>query len=155
MSITRLLSNAGLFVIEDSRAKHRKGVAPDEIVFQYFDNDDIFGAVTQAVSTTVTPMVLILKTGQVMVLNQASQGGIALQGTEDNLTPEQEVALPIVQQTISKHFVIKPKGMPKKKPKPVLDAPDAPLSDETALDDISTPQGPEVVLESEPQPDAE
>jgi hypothetical protein len=151
MSIAHRLSSAGLFVITDTQAKHRKSVKPEHIVFQYFDNDDIFGAIAQAVSATPTPVVLILKTGQVMILTESSDGGIALQGAEDNLTPEQTVALPLVQHALSHHFEIQVKGTPKKKPKSKVasDAPSEPLSDETDESALSTPEEPEIALESE------
>jgi hypothetical protein len=145
MSIAHQLSNAGLFVIEDTRAKHRKCDSDIIILRQkYYDNDDILETIAQVASDFPEPMVLILSTGQVIVMANEGMGYIAIQGKEGELNEVQTNALSIVTEVLTNHFGLEtPKKRSKSKPSP---EPLEPVAEETA----PTPQDtPEVALESE------
>jgi hypothetical protein len=101
MSIARNLQNAGLFVIEDSRAKNRITDAPEKVSLSYIPSDDILEAIHDAAGTYPCPTALILTTGQVIVLAEFGKGGIAVQGAKGQETPAQKEALPIVASVVS------------------------------------------------------
>ena len=115
MSIARLLSNAGLFVIEDSQAKHRKSKQADVITLSFIDEEDILQAVSVASNSYPAPLVLIINTGQVMVLSNQSKTGIALQGTETTLTDAQKASLATVSKVLGAHYGVSVKTLPKKR----------------------------------------
>jgi len=163
MSIAHLLSSAGLFVITDTQAKHRKGDKPQSLEVSYIEQEDVFDAIREATSLSETPLALILRSGQVMVLTEYGQGGIAVQGTEDDTNEAQSASLTLVVKELGRNFAVKglrkpvvsldesEEPKPKRKPKPKVapDAPSEPLSDETDESALSTPEEPENALESE------
>lgn len=100
MSIAHLLYSAGLFVIEDARAKHRRSDIPESIRLSYFDYEDIIDAVNEAASRYPAVLALILKTGQVVVMAEEGKGGIGLQGSEGSLSEEQQASLDIVSEVL-------------------------------------------------------
>lgn len=152
MSIARELSSAGLFVIEDSQAKHKTSDAPDSIRVSYHDIEDMLETVETVASTYPCPIVLILASGQVVVLAKEGKGGIALQGKEGQLTDAQAEAMSIVDAVLRKHFGLEAPKTTKKKTasKTTPDASETPVSDEPASTDTETPTEAETAVESEP-----
>jgi hypothetical protein len=153
MSITRKLLSAGLFVIEDSQAKHKTSDVPESIRVSYHDNEDILETVATVASIYPCPIALILSNGQVVVLAKEGKGGIALQGKENELTDEQAEAFPKVCEVLCKHYGVEMQDKPKRRTraKAVPEAPEPHLSDETHADPITTTPEPEIALESEPE----
>jgi hypothetical protein len=151
MSIAHQLSHAGLFVIEDTRAKHRKCDSDIIILRQkYYDNDDILETIAQVASDFPEPMVLILSTGQVIVMANEGMGYIAIQGKEGELNEVQTNALGIVTEVLTKHFGLEtPKKRSKAKPAPT------PVEPETEPDSTDTPDEALEPLEGEIEPNGE
>lgn len=145
MNIARILSSAGLFVIEDSQAKHRISDTPDNIRISYLDIDDILEAVKVASTTYPAPIALILKSGQVMVLARGGKGGITMQGAIGQLTEEQKSTLAVVEQELKSIYGLN-KPTPKAKSKKTPAEPLEPVVEETAP---TQQDDPEVALEGE------
>lgn len=147
MTVSRLLTAAGLFVIVDSQSKHRKSDPPTKIIVSYFDNEDILETVAQAASVYPAPVVLILSNGQVMILANVSKGGIALQGQEGQMTEAQAVSFGVVSDVLCKHFEVNMAGSPKKRSRTAStqtvtettsqETPDAPETQETGTESVS------------------
>lgn len=153
MSITRELLSAGLFVIEDSQAKHKTSDTPESIRVSYYDTEDILEAVANAASVYPCPIVLILSNGQVVQLSKEGKGGIAIQGKEGVMTDEQAEAFAKASEVLCKYYGVEMHDKPKKRTrsKTVPDALETPLSDETPADPITTTPDAEIALESEPE----
>ena len=134
MSIAHLLSSAGLFVIEDSQAKHRRSDAPESIRLTYFDQEDIIDTVHEAASRYPAVLALILKAGQVVVMAEGGKGGIGLQGSEGSLTEERQASLTKVSEVLCALY-----GVPMDGPTPTKKKKTAPAPEETV---------PEVVADS-------
>jgi hypothetical protein len=150
MNIARLLSNAGLFVIEDSQAKHRKFDKPESLPLSYIDSLDTLETVGQVASTYPTPLVLVLQSGQAIVLTESGKGGIAVQGLEEQMTEAQLESLAVVTQVLNDLFdlAVKPttkKRSTRKSPEPV----EGDLSGSEAMEALSDPDAPEKPLEGD------
>ena len=135
MSIAHLLSSAGLFVIEDARAKHRRSDTPETIRLSYFDHEDIIDAVNEAASRYPTVLALILKTGQVVVMAEEGKGGIGLQGSDGSLTEEQTVSLAKVSEVLCALYKVPMEGAKTSKKKPASDPVSQEIQDETIQDE--------------------
>lgn len=128
MSISFLLADAGLFVITDVRARLRSSDAPEAIRVSFLPAEEMLEAVAEASSIYPAPLVLILETGQAVVLSEGGKGGIAVQGIEGSLSPEQDEALAAVSAILCSLYGVPMEG------EPVPDQPqieeDAPASPE-------------------------
>jgi hypothetical protein len=150
MSIAHQLSNAGLFVIEDTRAKHRKSDADVMLRHSYYDSDDILETIAKVASDFPEPLVLILSTGQVIVMANQGMGYIAIQAKEGELNEVQTNALSIVTEVLTKHFGLEaPKKRSKAKPAPT------PVKPETDPEATDTPDDAVKPLEGEIEPNGE
>jgi len=150
MSIAHQLSNAGLFVIEDARANRRNYDEPLSLPVSYLEIESIIETIAKAASTYQAPIVLVLETGQVVVLTESGKGGIAVQGKEGELNEVQTNALGIVTEVLTKHFGLE---APKKrsKAKPVVE----PVEPETVPEGTDTPDEALDPLEGEIDPNGE
>lgn len=153
MNVAQRLSSAGLFVISDSRAKNRKTDRPETLKVSYVGTEDILETIAEVASQYPSPTVLILKTGQVMVMAEIGKAGIAVQGVKEDMTPEQVEALSVTSTVLSEFFGIPMADAPKKRTKKV--ASESTSATETVSDPSGgseTPETSEVSSESVSDP---
>lgn len=140
MSIAHLLSSAGLFVIEDSQAKHRRSDSPESIRISYFDKEDIIDTIHEAASQYPPVLALILKGGQVVVMAQEGKGGIGIQGSEGALTDEQTSSLAKVSEVLCGLYQVPMHGAKPAKKKKAATVPEStaeePISEDTSTDEV-------------------
>lgn len=150
MSIARQLSNAGLFVIEDSRAKYRKFDTPFSLPLSYIDNLDTLETIEQVASNYPTALALVLQTGQVIVLTESGKGGIAIQGLEQQMTEPQSASLAIVVKVLNAEFNLTPKKTSRKSATTTAPEPtDGDLSVSEATEASVEPEASQEVLEAD------
>ena len=115
MTVETVLRDAGLSPWIDSRAAHRASDAPKRIEVVPVGSDDTTETITAAVGLGTVPLVLVMRSGGVLVLSQGGYGPVAVQGPLEEMTEEQAAALSSVTTALSAAYGIETSGAPRKR----------------------------------------
>jgi hypothetical protein len=150
MILADLLTRAGLFVILDTQAKHRRNDPPETVTVFGVGNEDTLGTIAQAASMYPSPTLLVLSSGQVMVTAEVGKAGIAVQGDLDQMTEPQSEAVSIATQVLSDFFGIAPVKTTSKKrtTKTPSEVTSDPQTSDQVVEGTETPEVQETSSES-------
>jgi hypothetical protein len=150
MILADLLTRAGLFVILDTQAKHRRNDAPETVTVFGVGNEDTLGTIAEVASMYPSPTLLVMRSGQVMIIADIGKAGIAVQGDLENMTDEQTEALSVATQVVSDFYGLTPKKTTSKK-SVTKTSPEVTSDPQTGDEDTGgtdTPETPETPSES-------
>lgn len=136
MSIENVLRRAGLTPWVDARAGHRQQDAPKKIQTSEIPADDLGDAINLAARMSPVPLVLIMRSGGVLVMCQGGYGPVAVQGSLDSMTEEQAATLSTVMDALGSAYGIEVESGPKRKSKKKAPVVEVVLESEDGVEEI-------------------